>query len=90
MMKALIGREKLEQQIREEMKRLENRVANALPPGSVGADGIAQTALNGDTEPLLLEAPQSHEMRLEFAQNMVDQDPKRVAQVIKNWVQESD
>ena len=90
MMKALIGREKLEQQIRAQIKRLEDRAANALPPGSVGADGIAQTVLNGDTEPLLLEAPQGHEMRLEFAQNMVDKDPKRVAQVIKSWVQESD
>ena len=89
-MKALIGREKLEQQIREAQKKSEDSAVKALPPGSGGADGAEQTALNGDTEPLLLEAPQGHEMRLEFAQNMVDKDPKRVAQVIKNWVQEND
>lgn len=37
-------------------------------------------------DPLLLEAPQSYEKRLEFARKMVDEDPKRVAQVLKNWV----
>ncbi len=89
-MKALVGREKLEQQLHEDRKKSEDSALKALPPGSEGADGGGRTALNEDSEPLLLEAPQGHEMRLEFAQNMVDKDPKRVAQVIKNWVQASD
>ncbi len=87
-MKALIGKEKLEQQIREEQETLSNSHVKALPPGSSGLGEVGQTALTADGEPLLLEAPQGHETRLEFAQNMVDKDPKRVAQVIKNWVQE--
>jgi flagellar M-ring protein FliF len=39
-----------------------------------------------DEELLMLEAPESHEKRVAFAQRAVDQDPKRVAQVIKNWM----
>ncbi|MGR9073059.1 MAG: flagellar basal-body MS-ring/collar protein FliF [Gammaproteobacteria bacterium] len=35
---------------------------------------------------LLLEAPQSYEKRLEFVRNLVDKDPRLVAQVIKKWV----
>ncbi|WP_086134753.1 flagellar basal-body MS-ring/collar protein FliF [Methylocaldum sp. SAD2] len=41
---------------------------------------------NEDEELLMLEAPESHEKRVVFAQRAVDQDPKRVAQVIKNWM----
>ncbi|CAI8754558.1 flagellar basal-body MS-ring/collar protein FliF [Methylocaldum szegediense] len=41
---------------------------------------------SGDDELLMLEAPESHEKRVAFAQRAVDQDPKRVAQVIKNWI----
>ncbi|BBA32921.1 flagellar M-ring protein [Methylocaldum marinum] len=41
---------------------------------------------NDDEEMLMLEAPESHEKRVAFAQRAVDQDPKRVAQVIKNWM----
>ena len=54
-----------------------------------GKGGLAddRLSLSGEEEdPLLLEAPQSYEKRLEFAQKMVDDDPKRVAQVLKNWV----
>jgi len=39
-----------------------------------------------DEEILMLEAPENHEKRVAFAQRAVDQDPKRVAQVIKNWM----
>lgn len=35
---------------------------------------------------LMLEAPQNYEKRLEFVQKAIDQDSKRVAQVIKNWM----
>jgi flagellar M-ring protein FliF len=44
------------------------------------------TKENEDEELLMLEAPESHEKRVAFAQRAVDQDPKRVAQVIKNWM----
>jgi flagellar M-ring protein FliF len=48
--------------------------------------GGAQLALAGGEEIFLLEAPQSYEKRLEFAQKAIDQDSKRVAQVLKTWV----
>ncbi|MGR9107009.1 MAG: flagellar basal-body MS-ring/collar protein FliF [Gammaproteobacteria bacterium] len=58
-------------------------------PAAVNAEGEGFKAHSGDQQnedPLLLEAPQSYEKRLEFARKMVDDDPKRVAQVLKNWV----
>ena len=35
---------------------------------------------------MLLEAPQGHAKRLAFVQRAIDEDPKRVALVIKNWI----
>ncbi|NOR70502.1 MAG: flagellar basal body M-ring protein FliF [Methylomarinum sp.] len=35
---------------------------------------------------LLLEAPQSYEKRLEYVQRLIDEDPKVVAQLIREWV----
>lgn len=43
-------------------------------------------ALGRGDELIMLEAPQSYEKRLEFAQRAIDQDPKRVAQLIKTWM----
>lgn len=54
-----------------------------------GPDGepLPQDVLALENEELLmLEAPQSHEKRIEFVQKAIDQDSKRVAQVIKNWM----
>jgi flagellar M-ring protein FliF len=49
-------------------------------------DALDGSKEDKDEEVLLLEAPESHEKRVAFAQRAVDQDPKRVAQVIKNWM----
>ncbi|QSA98542.1 flagellar basal-body MS-ring/collar protein FliF [Methylococcus sp. EFPC2] len=38
-------------------------------------------------ELLLLDSPQSYEKRLDFAQKAIDKDPKRVAQVMKTWME---
>lgn len=43
-------------------------------------------ALNGPDELLMLESPLNYEKRLEFAQKAIDDDPKRVAQVVKSWM----
>lgn len=59
-------------------------VAGALP--ELTGPGGAEGALEGPDDVLLLEAPQSYEKRLEFAQRAIDNDPKRVAQVIKLWM----
>ncbi|NJD06000.1 MAG: flagellar basal body M-ring protein FliF [Methylococcaceae bacterium] len=73
-------------------------VAGALPAGAVagavpgavpelaGPGGYGEGAMEGPDDVLLLEAPQSYEKRLEFAQRAIDNDPKRVAQVIKLWM----
>lgn len=39
-------------------------------------------------ELLKLTGPQSYEKRLEFVHRLIDQDPDRVVQVIKNWILE--
>ena len=39
-------------------------------------------------ELLMLEGPQSYEKRLEFVRRLIEDDPDRVVQVIKNWVEE--
>jgi len=45
--------------------------------------------LSSETEDLLLlDAPQSYDKRLEYVKKLVDEDPKLVAQVIKDWVVE--
>ena len=52
-------------------------------PGTGGGDALG---LGSPDDLLLLESPQSYEKRLEFAQQTIDKDPKRVAQVIKLWM----
>lgn len=60
--------------------------ADGETPEAQAAKAGDPLGLGADEDPLLLEAPQSYEKRLEFAQKLVDEDPKRVAQVIKTWV----
>lgn len=65
-------------------------VPMAVPAGYVetGDEG-EQLALSRETEDLLLlDAPQSYEKRLEYVRKLVDEDPKLVAQVVKNWVKD--
>jgi len=56
-------------------------------PAELGVTRNAELlALGSGEELIMLEAPQSYEKRLEFAQRAIDQDPKRVAQLIKTWM----
>ncbi|MFZ0551088.1 MAG: flagellar M-ring protein FliF C-terminal domain-containing protein, partial [Steroidobacteraceae bacterium] len=57
--------------------------AHALPTGIPGAPGGA-TALPPGREAAV--AVLSHEQQLTQARSMVNQDPKRVAQVVRSWV----
>lgn len=61
-------------------------VKEATPVEGVANKSPELLALTGGEELLMLEAPQSYEKRLEFAQRAIDQDPKRVAQLIKTWM----
>ncbi|KXJ50133.1 MAG: flagellar basal-body MS-ring/collar protein FliF [Cycloclasticus sp.] len=56
--------------------------------GADQAGGAAPLALESDEELMLLEAPKSYEQRLEMAQKIAGEDPKRVAQVMKTWIQQ--
>jgi len=65
------------------------------PSGSMMADkrgvqsaGDSPLALESDEELMMLEAPKSYEQRLDMAQKIAGEDPKRVAQVMKTWIQE--
>jgi flagellar M-ring protein FliF len=64
------------------------RASNAATAGAAGVQSnqeILALGNNGE-DLLLLEAPQSYEKRLEYAQRAIEQDPKRVAQLIKTWM----
>lgn len=54
----------------------------ALPAGEEGMIGGASSS----AQPHLLPAPPSHESHLEAVRSIAQEDPKRVAQVVKNWV----
>jgi len=47
-----------------------------------GAGGVAQLGHEGGTIPL----PSDHDSKVDFAQSMVQQDPKKVANVVKDWI----
>ncbi len=57
-------------------------------PGAAGQPGDDVLALGEDEELMRLESPKSYEQRLEMAQKIAGEDPKRVAQVMKTWIQE--
>jgi len=57
-------------------------------PAPMGQEGGASLGLDSDEELMRLEAPKSYEQRLEMAQKIAGEDPKRVAQVMKTWIQD--
>ncbi|VAW83531.1 Flagellar M-ring protein FliF [hydrothermal vent metagenome] len=56
--------------------------------GEVNAGGQDQLSLSGGTPQLAGPQANSYENTLETAKTVVNDDPKRVAQVVKNWVGE--
>jgi len=61
-----------------------------VPEAPVGTENESEQqplTLEQESEELLkLTGPQSYEKRLEFVHRLIDQDPDRVVQVIKNWI----
>ncbi|MBW9269205.1 MAG: flagellar M-ring protein FliF [Candidatus Thiodiazotropha sp. (ex. Lucinisca nassula)] len=55
-----------------------------MPGGAGGEMGM----LSEDDESLQLPGPRSYEKTLDAARNMIQEDPKRVAQVVKKWIAE--
>ena len=54
----------------------------------MGQEEGGNLGLDSDEELMRLEAPKSYEQRLEMAQKIAGEDPKRVAQVMKTWIQD--
>jgi flagellar M-ring protein FliF len=57
----------------------------ALPPGAAGGPAGAAAALPAGQKEAVVNAL-THEQQLAQARTMVNQDPKRVAQVVRGWV----
>jgi flagellar M-ring protein FliF len=53
-----------------------------------GPGGAAMGALPDEDDSLHLPGPQSYEKTLDQARNMIEEDPKRVAQVVRKWIAE--
>jgi flagellar M-ring protein FliF len=56
--------------------------------GSLESGGKAVGALTDDDASLHLPGPRSYEKTLDAARHMIEQDPKRVAQVVRKWIAE--
>ena len=80
------------------MKKLATPIAVSRPELPAGGEGdvggmpgqpaIAGAAAGGMGEPVTLPGPGSYEQTLDAARGMINDDPKRVAQVVKKWVAE--
>ncbi len=79
------------------IERIDGEAAGA--EGAAGEGGAAGAAVGGGeggapglenrgADALGLPGPENYEQTLEAARQMVEEDPKRVAQVVKNWVAE--
>ncbi|MES9865044.1 MAG: flagellar basal-body MS-ring/collar protein FliF [Candidatus Thiodiazotropha sp. LLP2] len=55
---------------------------------SMPGEGREMGMLSEDDSSLQLPGPQSYEKTLDAARNMIQDDPKRVAQVVKKWISE--
>ena len=52
-----------------------------------GGEEVDEIGMASSVEDLLLlDAPQSYEKRLEYIQQLIDEDPKLVAEVLKGWL----
>lgn len=73
------------------MRSLATQSREMAPPPALaagGAEGMAEDTLSlgAGGEPAAIAAPGSYEQNLITANKAVEQDPKLVAQVVKNWV----
>lgn len=58
------------------------------PLAGVGGDGEAALLLGSDGAPIRLPGGGQYENIMDAARNMVEEDPKRVAQLVKTWMAE--
>ncbi|MCW8891357.1 MAG: flagellar basal-body MS-ring/collar protein FliF, partial [Sedimenticola sp.] len=81
--------------LRPTMKKLtEPPVIHQLTEGEEGGSAGSQSggegeSLDGEEDSMMLPGPEKYENTLEAARQMVQDDPKRVAQVIRSWVSDN-
>ncbi|MCW8943503.1 MAG: flagellar basal-body MS-ring/collar protein FliF [Sedimenticola sp.] len=80
--------------LRPTMKKLtEPPVIHQLAEGEGGSAGSESggegESLDGGDDSMMLPGPEKYENTLEAARQMVQDDPKRVAQVIRSWVSDN-
>jgi flagellar M-ring protein FliF len=86
--RGLTGRDEEERAAREAESQaaLQAQTAAGVEGAVEGGEERMALPSAGGEELFMLEAPQSYEKRLEFAKKAIDQDPKRVAQLLKTWM----
>lgn len=62
--------------------------SGGMPDAHAGMGGEEMGALGMDDGSLHLPGPRSYEKTLDAARNMISDDPKRVAQVVRKWISE--
>jgi flagellar M-ring protein FliF len=72
--------------LRPVLRSLAEKGAVAAPTGGDGELGQDRVTLSGPQAAGQLTGPGGYEDRLTVAKSMAAQDPRRVAQVVKNWV----
>lgn len=72
------------------LRNLTEKGATALPAHAGGDPTVGedQLTLSGQRQPGLPAPQMQYEQQIATAKGMIQQDPKRVAQVVKNWVNE--
>ena len=61
----------------------------AVAGAAAGAGGQVASLTDESGSPISLPGPGNYESILEAARRLVDEDPKRVAQLVKSWTKES-
>jgi flagellar M-ring protein FliF len=77
-------------------KMMEAPMVMHAPAGAMGGavaaggveGGVASPELNSSGEPIKLPGKGKYEDTLDAARQLVNEDPKRVAQVVRSWVAE--
>lgn len=67
---------------RQALSRREGDEEGGHEEGNTAADNVARLAHQGGPIPL----PSGHDAKVDFAQSMVQQDAKKVANVVKDWI----
>ena len=78
----------VEDRRRVHLERTLGDAGQARVEGPLGESGDESLLLGSDGEPVRLPGGGKYENIMDAARQLVDEDPKRVAQLVKTWVAE--